>query len=204
MNIPEILQNNITILNLHKRHEARPGLWMLTFPGELMPDGHEVTWQVKGQIKHQNLNEFCDIVRSTWYERQGRQTSAEVEQGDTRDTSSEGGDTNTRVPAGVVVSEAPFVSTVEETLEAVLESQVSGLRDSLRDVEDRITGLGVERTKMMKELMKCESALKAYKGETTVLKIEVPKPTPKKRKTKTKAKPNPASGAKALTEEKSE
>lgn len=198
MNIPEVLQNNMTILDLHKRHEARPGLWMLTFPGELMPDGHEVSWQVKGQIKHQNLNEFCDIVRSTWYERTGRQAPTETEQSDTRDTGSEGGDTNTRVPTGVVIPAAPVVQDVEATLADVLEAQVSRFGDSLRDVEDRITELGKKRQTLMKELIKCKAALEAYNGKA----IEITVPAPKKRKAKTKAKPNPASGAKALTKEK--
>lgn len=188
MNIPEVLQNNMAILDQHTRHEARPGLWMLTFPGAHMPDGHDVSWQVKGQVKHQDLNEFCDVVRRTWYERVGSEEIAEVEQGDTRDTSSEGGDRESRIAARTVVPATPSVPSIEATLEAVLESQVSSIRDNLNDVENRITELGSDRTSLIKELGKCESALKAYKGETTVLELKVPKPAPKKRKTKTKTK----------------
>jgi hypothetical protein len=185
MNIPEVLQDNITILDLHTRHEARPGLWMLTFPGEFMPDGHEVSWQCKGQIKHQDLNKFCDVVRSTWYERQGIQTVTTSEPSDTRDTGSEGGDPGTGVSVGVIVPEAQAVPTVEETLEVVLKAQVSRIGDRLNDVEDRITGLGSERQELVKELIKCTAALAAYEGKA----IEITVPTPKKRKAKTKVKP---------------
>lgn len=202
MNIPEVLQNNMTILDQHTRREARPGLWMLAFPGVHMPDGHDVEWQVKGQVKHQDLNEFCDIVRRTWYERIGSQTPPESESDNTRDTGSEGGDPEPRVTARAVVPEAPPLSAVEETLEDVLKSQVSRIGDRLYDVEDRITGLGSERQELVKELIKCKAALLAYEGKTQTLEVIAPKKPAAKKKRKTKAKPNPASGAKALTKER--
>lgn len=181
----EVVTDNRAILDRHTRREARPGMWMLVFPGEFMPDGHDVEWAVKGQVTHKNLNEFCDVVRGTYDERINRQAAAESEPSVTRNLSSEGGDTSPGVTSGAVVPEAPAVPTVEATLEAVLKSQVSSLGDILRDVEDRITGLGTERQTLMAELIKCDAALAAYNGKA----IEITVPTPKKRKAKTKVKP---------------
>jgi hypothetical protein len=187
----EIINNNIAILDRHTRREARPGMWMLTFPGEYMPDGYDVEWAVKGQVTHKNLNEFCDVVRRTYDERINRNAAKETEPTDTRDTGSEWADPNAGVPARVNLPETHVVPTVEETLEAVLESQVLSLRDSLNDVETRITLLGGERTKLKQEVAKCEAALLAYKSATEA----APTPPARKRKTKAKAKPNPAKGA---------
>jgi hypothetical protein len=184
MNIQELLGNNMAILDQHTRREARPGLWILTFPGEFMPDGYDVEHQIKGQVTHASLQEFCNVIRETYNARIGKQEAAATEPSDTRDTSSEGGDPAPRVASRVEVSAATPVPSVEDTLEDVLRSQVLKLRDSISYVEDRISERGTERTRLLNELKKCEAALEAYEGE--------PKTKPKPvRKRKTKAKPKP-------------
>lgn len=162
MSVIDILNDDLQILDLHRRREARPGLWILSFPGDFMPDGHSFEWQYSGQLTNAVLMKFCNEVRNAYNERNGSQ-EVEVREPDTaRVASSEPASPDAGDSGRGSVPTPPPVQDVEATLEAVISSQVTRLRDQVASVESRIGELGAQRVELIAQLDAAQRALEAY------------------------------------------
>ncbi len=163
--IIKILNNDAKILDLARRREARPGLWVISFPGELMPDTHDFEWQYRGSLERAVLVEFCNQVRRE-YERQASSQASPSSGDDTRVPSGGGDGGPPGESGGAAVAAAPAVPDVEVSMEDRLQAEVDRLRTRKSDLQCEIRRLATERDATTLALRRASKALGVYREES--------------------------------------
>ena len=157
----EVLSSDPALLDLSSQREARPGLWIVSCPGELMPDGHSFEWQHKGELNLETLQRYCNAAREAWNERTHGKTASELSKGAARIPDAPRDDTPTGESGASGVPEAQDVQRPQGTLEEYLLSQVDHHRsrlDALKAERD-----GIESRIASEETMLLEASA-AYEG----------------------------------------
>lgn len=151
------------ILTTCRAREARPGLWIVTMPGEFMPHGNDYEVQVTGEVNNETKMQFCNAVRSE-YERQKLNPAPKA----SRVGRSEGD--NVRAdPAPAVRNprarpDPADQETAEGSLESYLESQVDEWIRRTDKAGDQLAHAREYYARAKRELAKAKRALRAARG----------------------------------------
>lgn len=161
----EVLANDAAILDLSSRREARPGLWIISAPAELMPDNHAFEWQYRGELDLKALQQFCNATREAWNERSHRKAAKEAGTSPARIPDPPRDDPGPSEPEGVGVAAPKNVQRPETSLAEYLQSEVDNWRGYVIDVAAQVDDLNAELARAERRLNEAEAALAAIAGE---------------------------------------
>lgn len=161
----QVLSSDAALLDIAGRREAREGLWILSCPGELMPDGYPFEWQYKGTLELTVLQDFCNATREAWNERTHGNKAKKAVKAATRIPDTTGDGPSTPEPAGVELPAAPDVQGPQASMEEYLQSEVDRLGSLADDLTAQRDDISARLRDAGRQLAKAQRALAALEED---------------------------------------